>query len=95
MMMHAQVTGVHCDKVMVFPQDDYSVEALEVLKSRNFRAAISSPYPVGKPVPLTIGDLAQPAVLRFAGFPVFTRSFIEDTEVVKISRSISSLESPF
>jgi hypothetical protein len=79
MKAHAEVTGLHCDKVMVFPQDDYSVEALRVLRSRNFRAAISSPYPVGKPVPLTIVDLAQPAVLRYAGFPVFTRSFIKHT----------------
>jgi hypothetical protein len=79
MKAHGQMTGLHCDKVMVFPQDDYSVEALRVLKSRNFRAAISSPYPVGKPVPLTIGDLTQPAVLRYAGFPVFTRSFIKHT----------------
>jgi hypothetical protein len=77
MKVHAEVTGVHCDKVMVFPQDDYSVEALRVLKSRNFRAAISSPYPVGKPAPITIADLAQPAVLRYTGFPVFTRSFIK------------------
>jgi hypothetical protein len=88
MRVHGEVTGVHCDKVMVFPQDDYSVEALRVLKSRNFRAAISSPYPVGKPVPLTIADLAQPAVLRYAGFPVFTRSFIKHTSREDIAFNI-------
>jgi len=88
MKVHGQVTGLHCDKVMVFPQDDYSVEALRVLKSRNFRAAISSPYPVGKLVPLTIGDLAQPAVLRYAGFPVFTRSFIKHTSREDIAFNI-------
>jgi len=88
MKVHAEVTGVHCDKVMVFPQDDYSVEALRVLKSRNFRAAISSPYPVGKPVPLTIADLAQPAVLRYTGFPVFTRSFIKHTSREDIAFNI-------
>jgi len=75
-----QLTGLHCDRVMVFPQDAYSVEAMEVLQSRNFHAAISSPYPVAKPVPLRIADLAQPAVLRYGGIPLFTRNFIRDTQ---------------
>jgi len=79
MKLQAQVTGLHCDRVMVFPQDDYSVEALEVLKSRNFRAAISSPHAVGKPIPLRIADLAQPAILRYGGVPLFIRNFIKNT----------------
>ena len=79
MKVHEQATGLHCDKVMVFPQDDYSVEAMEVLKSRNFHAASSSPYPVGQHVPLRIADLAQPAVLRYGGIPLFMRSFIRHT----------------
>jgi hypothetical protein len=80
MKMHEQVTGLHCDRVMVFPQDNYSVEAMEVLKSRNFHAASSSPVPVGEPVPLKIADLAQPAVLRYGGIPIFIRNFIRDTQ---------------
>jgi hypothetical protein len=80
MKVHEQVTGLHCDRVMVFPQDNYSVEALEVLKSRNFHAASSSPIPVGKPVSLRIADVAQPAVLRYGGIPLFTRNFIRDTQ---------------
>jgi hypothetical protein len=80
MKVHEEVNGLHCDRVMVFPQDNYSVEAMGVLKSRNFRAAISSPYPVGKPVPLTIADLAQPAVIRYGGIPIFVRNFIKDTQ---------------
>ena len=88
MKVHGEVTGLHCDKVMVFPQDDYSVEALRVLKSRNFRAAISRPYPVDKAVPLTIRALAQPAVLRYAGFPVFIRSFIKHTSREDIAFNI-------
>jgi hypothetical protein len=79
MKVHEQVTGLHCERVMVFPQDSYSVEAMEVLKSRNFSAAISSPYPVGGQVPLRISDLAQPALLRYRGFPLFIRNFIEHT----------------
>ena len=88
MNMHARLTGLRCDRVMVFPQDDYSIEAMEVLKSRNFRAAISKPYPVGKPVPPTFAEFAQPAVLRYADFPVFTRSFIKHTNSEDIAFSI-------
>lgn len=80
MKVHEQVTGLHCDRVMVFPQDEFSLKAMEVLKSRNFHAASSSPYPVGKPVPLTIADLAQPAVLRYGGVPLFMRNFIKNTQ---------------
>jgi hypothetical protein len=88
MKVHEQATGLHCDKVMVFPQDDYSVEAMEVLKSRNFHAASSSPYPVGTPVPLRIADLAQPAVLRYGGLPLFTRSFIKHTQSQDIAFNV-------
>jgi hypothetical protein len=80
MKVHEQVTGLHCDRVMVFPQDNYSVEAMEVLKSRNFHAASSSPNPVGKPLPLKIADLAQPAVLRYGGIPLFVRNFIKEIQ---------------
>jgi len=80
MKVHEQVTGLHCDRVMVFPQDNYSVEAMEVLKSRNFHAAISSPNPVGKPLPLRFADLAQPAVLRYGGIPLFVRNFIKEIQ---------------
>jgi hypothetical protein len=79
MKAHARATGLQCDRVMVFPQDSYSMEALEVLKSRNFHAAVSSPNSLGKTLPLRITDLAQPGVLRHGGVPLFTRSFIRDT----------------
>jgi hypothetical protein len=79
MAVHEQATGLHCDRVMVFPQDDYSVEAMEVLKFRNFFAASSSPSPVGQHESLRIADLAQPAVLRYGGIPLFIRSFIRHT----------------
>jgi len=88
MKVHEEVNGVHCDRVMVFPQDNYSVEAMGVLKSRNFRAAIFETYPVGKPVPLTIADLAQPAVLRYGGIPLFTRNFIKDTQSQDIAFNV-------
>jgi hypothetical protein len=74
MSAHHDTTGLACDKVMVFPQGNFSVEAMQVLRSRNFYAAVNTvPHPTGHPVRLTIRELAQPAVLRYGGFPLFLR----------------------
>lgn len=81
MYLHHQMTGLPCDKVMVFPQGNFSVEAMKVLKSHSFYAAVNTvPYPAGQPVRLTIGELAQPAVLRYGGFPLFIRKPISQTQ---------------
>lgn len=74
MQLHHRLTGVPCDKVMVFPQGKFSVEAMKVLKSNNFYAAVNTvPHPEKQPIRLTIGELAQPAVLRYGSFPLFLR----------------------
>jgi hypothetical protein len=74
MSVHHVITGLTCDKVMVFPQGNFSVDAMRVLKSRNFDAAVNTvPHPTGNLVHLTIRELAQPAVLRYGGFPLFLR----------------------
>jgi hypothetical protein len=81
MNAHHRATGLHCDRVMVFPQGDFSVEAMKVLKSRNFSAAVNTvPYPKERPVALTLGELAQPAILRYGGFPLFLRRPIRQTK---------------
>ena len=82
MTLHQQTTGLPCDKVMVFPQGNFSIESMKVLKSHNFFAAVNTvPYPQEQPVPkLTIGELAQPAVLRYGGFPLFIRKPIGQTQ---------------
>jgi hypothetical protein len=81
MKAHEQTTGLRCDRVMVFPQGAFSIEAMEVLKSRNFHAAVNTvPHPMGQPVLLTIADLAQPAVLRYGGFPLFIRTYVKETQ---------------
>jgi hypothetical protein len=78
MSTHAHATGLHCPKIMVFPHDDFSVEALRVLKSRNFLAAVNGPpHPAGCRVNLSLRELAQPAVLRHAWFPLFPRTNAE------------------
>jgi hypothetical protein len=81
MNLHHQMTGLPCDRVMVFPQGNFSVEAMKVLKSHNFYAAVNTvPHPAEQPVQLTIGELAQPAVLRYGGFPLFLRKYIRQTQ---------------
>jgi hypothetical protein len=74
MGIHHRLTGLDCDRVMVFPQGKFSTDAMAVLKARNFDAAVNTvPHPFQQPVRLRLGDLAQPAVLRYAGFPLFLR----------------------
>jgi hypothetical protein len=74
MKVHEQRTGLRCDKVMVFPQGNFSIEAMKALRSRNFKAAVNTvPYPIGEEDRLTIHDLTQPAVLCYGGFPLFLR----------------------
>jgi hypothetical protein len=81
MDLHEQMTGLSCDRVMVFPQGDFSIEAMRVVKSHNFYAAVNrGPHPPEQPVRLTIGELAQPAVLRYVGFPLFIRKPILETQ---------------
>lgn len=85
MSIHAQATGVGCPKVMVFPHDDYSIEALRVLKARGFLAAVSAPHPVGGRVNFTLRELAQPAVLRHGGVPLFPRGNLEHVRTQDIA----------
>lgn len=81
MNLHHQMTGLPCDRVMVFPQGNFSIEAMKVLQSHNFYAAVNTvTHPAEQPVRLTIGELAQPAVLRYAGFPLFLRKPIRQTQ---------------
>jgi len=80
MKVHEHVTGLHCARVMVFPQELLSVEAMEVLKARNFHASVSSrPHPITSLALLRIADLAQPAVHRFGEFPLFIRTYVKET----------------
>jgi hypothetical protein len=80
MKLHHKMTGLTCDNVMVFPQGKYSIEAMKALKSHNFYAAVGTvTHPAKQSTRLTIGELAQPAVLRYAGFPLFIRKTIMQT----------------
>jgi hypothetical protein len=71
---------------MVFPQGKFSTEAMAVLKARNFDAAVNTaPHPFQQPVRLSLGDLTQPAVLRYAGFPLFLREDSVHTQLPDIA----------
>jgi hypothetical protein len=76
-----QAAGLPCSKVMVFPQGKFSVEAMKVLKSRNFLASANSrPHPSKSSVKLSLAELSQPAVLRWEGFPLFLRGTVRLTK---------------
>jgi hypothetical protein len=81
MSVHRKITGLDCGQVMVFPQGNFSIEAMAALKAHNFEAAVNTvPHPRQQSVDLTIGELAQPAVLRYANFPLFLRKDSQSTQ---------------
>jgi len=83
---HRRRTGLNSDRVMVFPQGRFSVEAMAVLKARNFECAVNTvPRPMGSTTNLTLRELAQPAVTRYAGFPLFLRKNSLRTESADIA----------
>jgi hypothetical protein len=78
MRAHEQRTGVPSDDVMVFPQGRFSSVSLSVLKKHNYLAAVNStvkPLDLGDAHGITLRELLQPAVSRFAGFPLFMRRY--------------------
>jgi hypothetical protein len=85
---HTNATGLPCPKVMVFPQDNFSVEAMRVLKSRNFCAAVGTANPAGRRANLTFGEVAQPAILRHGKFPLFLRKNIGHVKKQDIALSL-------
>jgi hypothetical protein len=78
MKRHELDSGLVCDRVMVFPQGAFSVEAMEVLKARNFLAAVNTlSQPLGQSDHLSVREIIRPAVTRYGGFPLFLRRYVE------------------
>jgi len=76
---HLKSTGIPCDKVMVFPQGNFSVDAMKILRAHNFAAAVNSgPYPTGEHVGLTLAEMIEPAILNYGAFPLFVRHYIRE-----------------
>jgi hypothetical protein len=73
---HQKETGIRCDHVMVFPQGNFSRDAMVALKAHNFSAAVNSgPHPRGENSGLSLSDFMEPAILRYGGFPLFLRKY--------------------
>jgi hypothetical protein len=89
MALHQKRTGLASDPVMVFPQGNFSVEAMEALRSHNFYAAVNTvPHPAHDPAVLTLRELAQPAVPRYGGFPLFLRSPVDKIRTEDIAFNV-------
>ena len=72
-----QAAGLECDKVMVFPQGNFSSKAMNVLRARNFHAAVNTgAFPHANTATLSLADLLQPAILKYGGFPLFLRKYV-------------------
>jgi hypothetical protein len=86
MQLHSESSGLDCDRVMVFPQGSFSIEAMDALNSHNFDAAVNTvPHPRQQEVRLTLREVAQPAVLRYSGFPLFLRKNSLKTQAAEIA----------
>jgi len=70
--------GLSYSKTMVFPQGQFSAQALTALKSNNYLAAVnssSSPAWPGANGSLAIADFLEPAITRYGGVPIFLRRY--------------------
>jgi hypothetical protein len=86
MDLHQKKTGIECDKVMVFPQENFSPEAMEVLRAHNFYGGVNSgPYPLGDRAGLTLADIIEPAILKYGGFPLFLRKYVREIAVQDVA----------
>jgi len=86
MAVHDKMTGLSCDRIMVFPQGRFSIDAMAALRSHNFDAAVNTvPRPYGQHEGLTVRELSEPAVLRYSGFPLFLRKCSLDTQDVDVA----------
>jgi hypothetical protein len=86
--MHAyrKNTGLECDRVMVFPQGNFSSTAMKVLRARNFHAAVNTEaFPKGEAATLSLADVLQPAVLKYGGFPLFLREYVRKIAIQDIA----------
>jgi hypothetical protein len=80
MQEHRRRVGVAFEDVMVFPQGQFSRDAIPALRSANYLAVVNTTcFPTDcAPDELKVADFLQPAVTRFDGFPVFQRRYPRD-----------------
>jgi hypothetical protein len=86
---HQMETGIKCDHVMVFPQGNFSRDAMAALKAHNFSAAVNSgPYPRGESLGLSLSEFMEPAVLKYGGFPLFLRKYPREIALQDVAFSL-------
>lgn len=74
MKQHKEIYGLDCDEIMIFPQEKFSSNALEVLKSNNYLAAANSEIISNlTDKGFSYESLLQPAFMESGNFPVFQR----------------------
>ncbi|HVM59652.1 MAG TPA: hypothetical protein VMV72_02205 [Verrucomicrobiae bacterium] len=74
---HTLLTRMPYDKVMVFPQGEFSTAAVRALKQCGYLAVVNTtqwPVDPGER-PLTLRDLLDVAVTKYDGFPIFGRRY--------------------
>ena len=77
MQKHENRTGIHHEKIMVFPQGVFSSECPEVLKRTEYMAAVNteiSPV-VGTERSTRIRDVWDVAIMKYGDFAIFTRRY--------------------
>jgi len=77
MTQHESRTGIHHDRVMVFPQGKFSEAAMRTLKHTELIAAVNNGTISADPYPraITISDVWDVAVMGYDNFPIFTRRY--------------------
>ena len=80
MRRHESATGIHHDRVMVFPQGVFSTAAMSALKHTGYVAAVNTEVVSVDPSPpaLKVSDAWDIAIVRYGGFPLFTRRYPRD-----------------
>lgn len=77
MARHESKTGIHHDRVMVFPQGVFSNTAMSVLKRSEFIGAVNndSISDDSNPRRIKVSELWDVAVMGYDDFPIFTRRY--------------------
>jgi hypothetical protein len=77
MSRHETRTGIPYDRIMVFPQGVFSAASMAVLKRAHYMAAVNTEVlSADLPRPsITVSDVWDVAVMRYANFPIFTRRY--------------------
>lgn len=77
MSHHESKSGIHHDRVMVFPQGVFSSTAMQVLKQTQYSASVNTEVLCtdSQRSTVTIADVWDVAVMKYGNFPLFTRRY--------------------